>query len=254
MVTAIADRTEALEAKVDALSEQVGFLVAEAEAQGARRRRLEELTADAMPLATGAMERLSVELDETGVDTEAAIDLLRRVAANLDNLERMLVGLESALDLLDDAKGLASEAMDAATAKLDELDRKGYFTFLDASLGVVDQVVTNFSEDDVKALGDNVVLILETVKEMTQPEIMAVLYRMIEAIERQRLAIAAEPAEPPTLWQLAKTARQPEVRRGLGRALATLGAVSDVDAGPPRASVQAAEENEQHNQATQGGD
>ena len=33
-------------------------------------------------------------------------------------------------------------------------------------------MVTSFGEDDVAALGDNVVLILNTLKEMTQPEVM----------------------------------------------------------------------------------
>jgi uncharacterized protein YjgD (DUF1641 family) len=82
---------------------------------------------------------------------------------------------------------------------------------------------------------------------------MAILYRMIEAIERQRLAIEAEPAEAPSLWQLAQQMRQPEVRLGLSRALTTLQAVSDVETGPPRKFV-AGTEDQTENQDTQGGD
>lgn len=253
MPTATTDRTEELERKVDALSAQVGFLVEEARLQATRRERWEELTGDAMPLATTAMERLSTELEAASFDAEAVFDLARRLAANVENLERLLVGLESGLELVEDAKGLALEAMESATSRLAELDRKGYFTFMEAGLGVVDRVVTNFSEEDVNQLGDNVVLILETVKEMTQPEIMAILYRMIEAIERQRLAIEAEPAEAPSLWQLAQQMRQPEVRLGLSRALTTLQAVSDVETGPPRKFV-AGTEDQTENQDTQGGD
>ena len=36
----------------------------------------------------------------------------------------------------------------------------------------MDQVVTSFGEEDVKQLGDNVVLILNTVKSLTQPEML----------------------------------------------------------------------------------
>lgn len=252
MPTATADRTEELERKVDALSEQVGFLVEEARLQAMRRERWEELTGDAMPLATSAMERLSTELEEASFDADAVFDLARRLAANVENLERLLVGLESGFELVEDAKGLALEAVEAATSRLAELDRKGYFTFMEAGLGVVDRVVTNFSEDDVNQLGDNVVLILETVKEMTQPEIMAILYRMIEAIERQRLVLETEPEEPPSLWQLAQKMRQPEVRLGLSRALTTLQAVSDVETGPPRKFV-ADTKDQTDKQDTQGG-
>jgi uncharacterized protein YjgD (DUF1641 family) len=135
---------------------------------------------------------------------------------------------------MSDLGPIGRDAFARAVELMDRLERLGYFGFARAGLGVVDRVVTNFTEEDVEQLGDNVVLILETVKEMTQPEIMAVLYRMIEAIQRQQARMALEPEEPPSVWQLLKRMRDPEVRRGLGRALHTLGAVSDVDVGPPR--------------------
>ena len=93
------------------------------------------------------------------------------------------------------------------------------------------------AEDEVEALGDNVVLILETVKEMTQPEIMAVVYRMIEAVQRQQRHMEDEPDEAPSLFQLARQMRDPEIRKGMGRALNTLRAVSEVETGPPRKFV-----------------
>jgi len=229
MATATVDRTEALEAKVDALTEQVAFLVDQAELQAKRRRQWEDLSRDAMPLAKTGMERLSAELEETALDPEAVLDLARRLAANVENMERLLVALESGVEFADDAKDLLTEGMAMATARLEELDRKGYFTFIEAGLGVVDRVVTNFSEEDVNQLADNVVLILETVKELTQPELMAVVARMVRAVERERLAMEASPAEAPSLWQLAGTMRDPEVRLGMGRALATLRAVSTVE-------------------------
>ncbi len=53
-----------------------------------------------------------------------------------------------------------------------ELEQKGYFTFARGGMRMMDNVVTSFSEEDVNRLGDNIVLILNTVKDMTQPEIM----------------------------------------------------------------------------------
>ncbi len=93
------------------------------------------------------------------------------------------------------------------------------------------------------------VLIFETVKEMTQPEIMAVLYRMVEAIQRQQAALQAHTDETPSLWQLLQKVRDPAVRRGLGRALSTLSAVSDVDVGPPRRFVP---DDREHERETKG--
>jgi uncharacterized protein YjgD (DUF1641 family) len=81
---------------------------------------------------------------------------------------------------------------------------------------------------------------------MTQPEIMAVLYRMIEAVQRQQEQFQQEPEEPPSLFGLLKRMRDPEIRRGLGRALNTLSAVSEVDTGPPRKFVVTKDQKEEN--------
>jgi uncharacterized protein YjgD (DUF1641 family) len=56
--------------------------------------------------------------------------------------------------------------------KLDEYDRKGYFQFIKELQGIADNVVTSFSAEDVKLLSDNIVTILNTVKNLTQPEML----------------------------------------------------------------------------------
>ncbi len=82
---------------------------------------------------------------------------------------------------------------------------------------MVDRVVTNFTQEDVDALGDNVVLILETIKEMTQPELMQMMRTTIHEVGE-----IEEDAEPPSMMNLLRQMREPEVRRGLGRMLALL--------------------------------
>ncbi len=114
---------------------------------------------------------------------------------------------------------LAGPVMDMLTQRLGELEAKGYFSFATSGLGVVDKVVTSFDEEDVEALGDNIVLILNTVKEMTQPEVMGLLNRA--ALEVQELEDA--PVGPaPSMFALLKQMRDPQVRIGLDRTLTVL--------------------------------
>ena len=255
MTTAAPARPEELEAKIDALTEQVAFLAEEARQARARREMWSELQADAMPIAGDVLQVLERELEELSADVTLSDigDLARRFARVAPLLDKALGYMEAFAELFSDMMPLTEHAMDVATDRLVTLDQKGYFSFAKAGAHVVDRIVTGFSEDDVEALGDNVVLILETVKEMTQPEIMAVLYRMIEAVQRQQAQLAAEPEEPPSLFALVRRMRDPEIRKGLARALNTLGAVSDVDTGPPRKFVYTQEqENEDKNDSTGG--
>jgi uncharacterized protein YjgD (DUF1641 family) len=156
----------------------------------------------------------------------AKIDALADQVALLtqDALERQ-AQREAIAELLGDVAPIAHQAMEVATERLAEAEAKGYFTFARSGLGVIDQVVTGFTEDDVEQLGANIVTILELVKEITQPEILAVVGRLIDAVQHQQLP-PAELEEAPSLFALIRQLREPEVRLGLARALATLRTVS----------------------------
>jgi uncharacterized protein YjgD (DUF1641 family) len=91
---------------------------------------------------------------------------------------------------------------------------------------IMDNVVTSFSEEDVDRLGENVVLILNTVKEMTQPEIMNFV--------RNTLLVAESEIDKPvdiSYTGLMRQMRDPEVRRGLALTMRVLHVVGAQAAG-----------------------
>lgn len=227
------DRLDAVEAKLDLLTEQMAVLTADALARRRRHDAFEELTGDLARVSEDAMAMATRELDSLSrtADLADTLRLLRRLVEVAPTLERALVGLSAAAELLDEAAPLGTDVMALMTERLDTADRKGYFRFASATLGVADRVVTNFDEHDVEQLGDNVVTMLEALREVTQPEMLAFLGRMIEAVKSEQRAVEAEPTEPPSLWSLARQVGDPDVRRGMARALHTLRAVSS-ETGP----------------------
>ena len=111
---------------------------------------------------------------------------------------------------------MAHEPLDVLVEKMAILDERGYFDFAKGGLEVIDRVVTAYGEEDIKALGDNVVLILDTVKEMTQPQVMSLLGSTMRGLQEE------DTGEPPSLIPILKEMRDPQVRRGLARVLNTL--------------------------------
>ena len=166
---------------------------------------------------------------------------LDRMAAQLDELTQELRRQRAQRDvltgLLDDANHLTGPAMASLTERLQVAEEKGYLDFARSSLEVVDRVMTSFDSDDVAALGDNIVLILETVKEMTQPEIMTMLRRTAHLVNEP----GAAPAEPPSMFALLREMRDPQVRAGLARLLLLLRSLAD-EAPPTPASTPASKE------------
>ena len=228
METATTDRIVELERKLDTMSGQLDLIAEELREQRLRRQQWDELRSDLSPIAAEAMELASNELEamQDFVQPEDMLRLLRRILRNTKNIEDGMARYESLMDFLDDAGTLTNEAFVKILTALEEFEQRGYFEFAQSGLGVVDQIVTAYSKEDVEALGENVVQMLDIVKNLTQPEMLAVATRMLDAVQRQQAAAELEPAEPPGLIALAGQMRDPEVRRGLARALNTFKVVS----------------------------
>jgi uncharacterized protein YjgD (DUF1641 family) len=222
------DRIVELERKLDTMSGQLDLIAEELREQRLRRRQWDELRSDLSPIAAEAMELASNELEaiQDFVQPEDMLRLLRRILRNTKNIEDGMARYESLMDFLDDAGTLTNEAVVKILTTLETFEQRGYFEFANAGMGVVDEIVTAYSKEDVEALGENVVQMLDIIKNLTQPEMLAVATRMLDAVQRQQAAAELEPAEPPGLFNLAGQMRDPEVRRGLARALNTFKVVS----------------------------
>lgn len=212
----------ALNQKLDALTEQVSYLTEQARLAQQERESRSDLVDTAMPIAREAMDIVTRELQEVQEDIrmEDLLRLSKKLLRHVPQLEMLLDQLDSVSDLLATVGPISREMITKLTEMMDELDRKGYFAFARSSTRLVDNVVTSFTEDDVNRLGDNIVLILNTVKDMTQPEIMSFV--------RNTLLLAEEEVSKPVNTSLVSILRQmqdPDVRRGLALTLRVLRAI-----------------------------
>ncbi len=162
--------------------------------------------------------------NEPGSDVAVApdVDLAISLAAINSKLDAIVevtedLGrqLESFDDLREDFVPIAHEGMLIAYRKLDELERAGAIDFLKEAAGVFHTISTSFTQEDVRALGDNVVQILRTVRSLTQPEVL-------ELADKAAGALKEAPAEPLGRIGLLRSFRDPEVRKGLTMFLGVL--------------------------------
>lgn len=156
------------------------------------------------------------------VDVTATADLAttlteinRKLDAVVEVTEDLGRQLESFEDLGEDFVPIAHEGMLIAYRKLHELEQAGVIDFLKESAGVFHTISTSFTQEDVKALGDNVVHILHTVRSLTQPEVL-------ELADKAAGALKEAPAEPLGRIGLLRSFRDPEVRKGLTMFLTVL--------------------------------
>ena len=210
--------------KIDRLAEQVAYLTEQARIAEQARQSREELMETMLPIAKDAMRLASEQMEEVQeyLDPQDLVRLLKKLVRHAPQVEMLVDQLDSLTDMLDVARPMMRESMDKVTALLGELESKGYFTFAQGGMRMMENVVTSFNEDDVNRLGDNIVLILNTVKDMTQPEIMNFL--------RNTLLVASREVEKPvgtSYLDLYRQMQDPAVRRGLALTMRVLKVVGD---------------------------
>jgi uncharacterized protein YjgD (DUF1641 family) len=224
-------KLDSLLTQVQALSTQVQLLTEYADDQRRRQQEWDDLRADLSPVMNDmyavAVEQLTEV--EPYVRLEDMLALVKRLARNTHNIEYILDQVESLTDLAHDAGPIVNEGFTTVVDAMDQFERKGYFSFARQGAYVFDNVVSSFTPDDVRQLGDNVVTILKTVKSMTQPEIMNTVQNLTGRMAQVEMA-PDEP--PPSVFGLLRQLRDPQVRRGMGVTLTMLKAIGEEPAAP----------------------
>ena len=203
-----------LHQKIDSLSMQVTFLSEQAKIQLRRQQEFDELKQDMIPIANHLIKLTINELAE--IDPEFEIEdlifLLKRVLRNVPLILSMFDRFEAIMGITDEVELLGKQVFSTAVERLDQMEREGYFGFAREGWGIIERIVTEFSDDDVMALGENVVTILTTVRNMTQPEIMGLANNAISAIQE-----VPPETKTPSVLALLRELSNPKTRRGMAR-------------------------------------
>ncbi len=209
---------------IESIHKKLDYLTEYVEAQHKRQQEFDELKQDVIPIANHMIKLSIDELAEIGTEfqVEDLFYLLKRLLRNTGLLMRLVDMLEAGMDLTEELKPIGLQAFSDMVETLDRLEREGYFTFMREGWGIIERIVQEFNEDDVRALGDNIVAILTTVRSMTQPEILSLADQAISAIQPS----AAEEENVSTL-ALLRELSDPKVRRGMSRMLNLLKALAD---------------------------
>lgn len=135
--------------------------------------------------------------------------VLDRLAAIEERLTEIAERQRKTDELIEEMTPIARLALNSAITRFDDLEKKGYFAFAREAAYVAQRVVESYKPNDVRALGDAIVGILDTVRTMTQPEVLSVIGEATEVVAH------ADDAEPLGLVGMVRATRQEEVQKGM---------------------------------------
>lgn len=202
-----------IQLQLEEINSKLNFIMEEVELQKKHRLELQDFKEDIIRVIKDLYVTSLEELEQVHdyLKTGDILDFFKKFLRNINNLAKFLEQLENVRDFLKDfgpiSKSLSKDLMN----KLDEFDRKGYFEFMKEAQGILDNIVTSFTVDDVKALSDNIVTILNTVKNLTQPDMLTAINNAVNVYKKLDIEIK----EDVSLLKLIKELNTPETKKAL---------------------------------------
>ncbi|PLX13680.1 MAG: hypothetical protein C0598_03070 [Marinilabiliales bacterium] len=203
-----------IQGQINDINRKLDIVLEEVMAQKETRQSLEDLTADLSIVGTDMFKSTVTELDNAGieVDGEALKMLAFKLIRNIDTINQTFEMLESANDFIKDVTPILHQVGLDSIKKFNEFEERGYIDFFKEATRIFENVMTHFSVEDVRALADSAVTILETVKSLTQPE-------MLQAINSGLVVYKSIDVNNVPEYSLFKAMREmnsKEMKRGIG--------------------------------------
>ncbi|MFZ1731414.1 MAG: DUF1641 domain-containing protein [Bacteroidota bacterium] len=202
-----------MQTQIDALNAKLDLILEEIEHQRRHRREMEDLKEDLMRVGHDLYKTAVEELEEMHdeVSTGDIAYLAKKLLRNVNNITRAFEQFENIRGFVEDFAPVSRQLSLDLMRQLDMADRKGYFEFGRSLIRMTDNIVTSFSAEDVQHLSENVVTILNTVKNLTQPDMLHTINNALNVYKNLDITVEGEISTMKLLRQL----NSPEVRRGL---------------------------------------
>jgi uncharacterized protein YjgD (DUF1641 family) len=196
------------------LNQKVDTILEYVNQQRLKSQAMDDLVADVSIIGKDVYDSTVKALDEREVvlDPDELRELGVRVAQNVGNFNSILDTMGSVLDLLRDVGPIANEVIIDATRKLHEFEQKGYFEFMREFGNIMDNVVTYYQVEDARMLADNVVAILDTVKNLTQPDMLKSVDNAVKVFSKLEM----EDIPSYSIFKVMRELNKPEMKKAFG--------------------------------------
>lgn len=207
-------KTDNVQEQINEINQKLDLLLQYVNEQRLKSETIEDLVSDVSLISKDAFSSVVYELDKQGIELNVNdIKLLAyKLLRNVNNFSQVMDMFESITDLLKDAGPIVNEVGIDFTNKLHEFEQKGYFEFFKELTNILDNIVSNYSPEDVKALADNIVTILDTVKNLTQPDMLNAINNAVSIFKN----LDTNNIPEYSLWKVFREMNTPEMKRGLG--------------------------------------
>jgi uncharacterized protein YjgD (DUF1641 family) len=200
--------------QINEINQKLDLLLQYVNEQRLKSETIEDLVADVSIISKDAFSSAVEELDTRGIELNIEdVKLLAfKLIRNVNNFSQVMDMFESITDLLKDVGPIVNEVGIDFTHKLNEFEQKGYFEFFKEIANIMDNVISSYPPEEVRALSENIVTILDTVRNITQPDMLHAINNAVSIFKN----LDTENIKEYSLWKAFREMNTPEMKRGIG--------------------------------------
>ena len=173
-----------------------------------------ELKNDLIPISNHATALLIKELTEVeaGFQLEDFVSLTKEAMRNTRNFTFALKQMASMIEFVKDLEPLLKSAVPQTIHYLNELEQKGVFRIIKATVDLRTKVAASYTAEDIDIMGDGIVALLGLAKSLSDPKTIELLEKLSQIPSKVEL----ENAKSVGVFGLASAGFNPEISKGLG--------------------------------------
>ena len=173
-----------------------------------------ELKNDLIPISNHATALLINELTEVeaGFQLEDFVSLTKEAMRNTRNFTFALKQMASMIEFVKDLEPLLKSAVPQTIQYLNELEQKGVFRIIKATVDLRSKVAASYTAEDIDSMGDGIVALLGLTKTLSDPKTI----ELFEKLSRIPSKVELENAKSVGVFGLASAGFNPEISKGLG--------------------------------------
>ncbi len=173
-----------------------------------------ELKNDLIPISNHATALLIKELTEVeaGFQLEDFVSLAKEAMRNTRNFTFALKQMASMIEFVKDLEPLLKSAVPQTIHYLNELEQKGVFRIIKATVDLRTKVAASYTAEDIDIMGDGLVALLGLAKSLSDPKTIELLEKLSQIPSKVEL----ENAKSVGVFGLASAGFNPEISKGLG--------------------------------------
>jgi uncharacterized protein YjgD (DUF1641 family) len=173
-----------------------------------------ELKNDLIPISNHATALLINELTEVeaGFQLEDFVSLTKEAMRNTRNFTFALKQMASMIEFVKDLEPLLKSAVPQTIHYLNELEQKGVFRIIKATVDLRTKVAASYTAEDIDIMGDGIVALLGLAKSLSDPKAIELLEKLSQIPSKVEL----ENAKSVGVFGLASAGFNPEISKGLG--------------------------------------